>query len=155
MTKEKNPLPALSPCPHCGGGAEYRSFTSRGWMYKITTHYVSCAECDCRTGFEDSPAEAAEKWNRRVKGMKIEKIEFGYNPATCPTADPLNVVPTVGWKIRLENGDMYGDWAQAVREDDTPCDTEEIIHYLNTAMMLVVDIINQANEEAPQNESQL
>ena len=65
MTKAKNPLPALSPCPHCGGGAEYRSFTSRGWLYKITTHYVSCAECDCRTGFEDSPEEAAEKWNRR------------------------------------------------------------------------------------------
>lgn len=68
MAKAKTPLPALSPCPHCGGGAEYRSFTSRGWLYKITTHYVSCEECDCRTGFEDSAASAGEKWNRRVSG---------------------------------------------------------------------------------------
>ncbi len=67
MAKDQRPLPDLAPCPHCGGEAGYRSFTSRGWLYKITTHYVACTICGCRTTVQETPQEAAEIWNRRVK----------------------------------------------------------------------------------------
>lgn len=56
----------LLPCPFCGGEAKLKTFTSRGWLYKVTTHYVACTVCNCQTQVQFEEDEAAEIWNRRV-----------------------------------------------------------------------------------------
>jgi Lar family restriction alleviation protein len=61
--KDKN---KLLPCPCCGGEAELRTFTSRGWLFKLTAHYVKCSACGIQTGVQLTPQEAVDIWNRRV-----------------------------------------------------------------------------------------
>lgn len=51
----------LDVCPHCCAGAEFR--------YILQKPYAACtnSECGATTGLADTPAEAAEKWNRRYE----------------------------------------------------------------------------------------
>lgn len=56
----------LPLCPCCGGEAELRTFTSRGWLFKLTAHYVKCSACGIQTGVQLTPQEAVDIWNRRV-----------------------------------------------------------------------------------------
>jgi len=57
--------PNLKPCPFCGGEA----FIIEHKFYKLNSAFgVRCNECGSESRqFFDSPNEAAEAWNRRVK----------------------------------------------------------------------------------------
>jgi Lar family restriction alleviation protein len=56
----------LLPCPFCGGEAKLKTFTSRGWLYKVTTHYVRCEACHCQTQVQFTAEEAVDIWNNRA-----------------------------------------------------------------------------------------
>lgn len=58
--------PNLKPCPCCGGEAKLRTFTTRGWLYKLTAHYVACSGCALQTSMQMTEEEARDIWNRRA-----------------------------------------------------------------------------------------
>ena len=62
----------LRSCPFCGGEAKLQTFTSRGWLYKVTTHYVKCKVCNCQTMVQFTADEAVEIWKRRVDDGREE-----------------------------------------------------------------------------------
>jgi phage terminase large subunit GpA-like protein len=61
----------LPNCPHCGGEAKLRTFTSRGWLYKVKTYYVQCTSCMCQSPVQLTAEEAEEIWERRVTNADI------------------------------------------------------------------------------------
>ncbi len=48
----------LDTCPFCGGQGRVERFG-------LSEFVIECQSCWCRTQVEDTPEEAAEKWNRR------------------------------------------------------------------------------------------
>ena len=48
----------LDDCPFCGGEGRVERFA-------LDEFVIECQKCWCRTQVEDTPEEAAEKWNRR------------------------------------------------------------------------------------------
>lgn len=53
----KNRIP-LNPCPFCGSRARMSNVPGCGW------YWAECAYCKAETRGEESPAAAAQNWNR-------------------------------------------------------------------------------------------
>lgn len=61
----------LEPCPFCKGEAELRSI---GNNPKYANHFAECKKCFAIGPAGDSPAEAAEKWNRRFGRARLSEV---------------------------------------------------------------------------------
>lgn len=60
-------MPALRPCPFCGGEAELRGGSS-------TTTYIRCRICGCRTGNRGNLGDLASVWNNRVEDKLDDRL---------------------------------------------------------------------------------
>ena len=59
-------LPALMPCPCCGGTGDYYRLVAPPMFY------AGCVKCGMRTADRNSPGAAGEDWNRRyTDGARI------------------------------------------------------------------------------------
>lgn len=59
-------LPALMPCPCCGGTGDYHRLVAPPMFY------AGCVKCGMRTADRNSPGAAGEDWNRRyTDGARI------------------------------------------------------------------------------------
>ena len=77
------PIPALLPCPFCGGAAELASAVGRrrsdGEVGRA--HFVACARCDASGPAALEPAPAALAWNklpRLADGLRPESASTGF-----------------------------------------------------------------------------
>lgn len=55
--------PELKPCPFCGGEV----IIANNYEYDTTTYMALCKDCRASSCICDTPEEAAEEWNRRIK----------------------------------------------------------------------------------------
>ena len=65
-SKEDKPL-VVDPCPWCGK-AEVQIFSTEECKEKtlVRVHWVFCRGCKCAGPNAGNPAEAVERWNKRV-----------------------------------------------------------------------------------------
>jgi hypothetical protein len=61
---------ALLPCPFCGrAGKMYNLFSAERFMDGEPSYVVGCCECKVSPRYGgNTPEDAAEVWNKRVKG---------------------------------------------------------------------------------------
>lgn len=72
-------MTTLTPCPMCGGLAEYQQEPG-SWGYYEATHWVQCTGCGVTTpkirsdNYDDGKAAAHAAWNRRsgTDGWRLE-----------------------------------------------------------------------------------
>lgn len=54
----------LKPCPFCGNKSIWlEDIDVRG----MDSYYAVCVECGAKSGYEDTPEKATEKWNARAE----------------------------------------------------------------------------------------
>ncbi len=54
----------IKPCPFCKENNPIMRQDRK--VHIITTYYVQCCNCNCRTGYCPTQEDAVERWNRRV-----------------------------------------------------------------------------------------
>jgi hypothetical protein len=81
-------LPALRPCPFCGGEAEYRA-RAAGRFVSVVCAFRGC-DIGPSTALHPTHADAAESWNRRAA---VEQAQVGLLNARVLHLQAVGVVP--------------------------------------------------------------
>jgi len=63
----------LLPCPFCGGEAKLVN-APNNTSYWLFAH-VTCTQCCAETAMQDTPTQAAEKWNQRTPKVEVALTE--------------------------------------------------------------------------------
>lgn len=119
MTIVKPPIPTvpiklpadcnLLPCPFCGGGVEVEEYWG---SYRFPSYCVYCKICDFSLDGDNTPEEAATRWNRR----NTEKI---VHEETTKAPDMLDArivaLEAEGERLREALSGLYEHTADYIR----------------------------------------
>lgn len=91
MTEPATPLPALKPCPFCGGDATLEAGLDYvGNEEEFDAWWAMCRACNVYAS-HDTETECAEAWNRRPR------LADGLRPETPA---PPDTAETLAWLCR-------------------------------------------------------